>query len=143
MNELPIRVNAFVYQRRGDGVKFLCMKRVPKDGGFWQTVTGTVHDDESFEDTIVREIQEECGIGSEHIVKIEGPLYDFEWMKGETKIQEFVYAVEVTVGVSVTLASDEHDEYKWCDSDDLCNALEKEDNIKAAKKIIEYLQTDR
>ena len=95
MTKLPIRVNAFVYQITDAGVEFLCIKRVPDDGGFWQTVTGTVHDDESLIGTITREIKEECGIDSENILKIEGPFYDFEWMKGESKIREFVYAVEV------------------------------------------------
>lgn len=139
MTKLPIRVNAFVYQRKDSGIEFLCIKRVPDDGGFWQTVTGTVHDDESFIGTITREIDEECGIKSADIVKIEGPFYDFEWMKGETKIREFVYAVEVKEGVLVTLAPDEHDEYKWCDTDNMFKTLEKEDNVNAANKILEHL----
>lgn len=139
MTKLPIRVNAFVYQKRDDVIEFLCIKRVPDDGGFWQTVTGTVHDDESFIGTITREIQEECGIESSEILKIEGPFYDFEWMKGEKKIREFVYAVEVKNEVSIILAPDEHDEYKWCDTDGMYKTLEKEDNVKAANKILEHL----
>lgn len=139
MTKLPIRVNAFVYQKKDEAVEFLCIKRVPEDGGFWQTVTGTVHDDESLIGTISREIQEECGIGEENILKIEGPFYDFGWMKGKTKIREFVYAVEVKTGLSVALAPDEHSEYKWCNTDEMFKMLEKEDNIKAANKILEYL----
>lgn len=139
MTKLPIRVNAFVYQTTDSGIQFLCIKRVPDDGGFWQTVTGTVHDDESLIGTITREIKEECGIDSENIIKIEGPFYDFEWMKGETKIREFVYAVEVKNGVEVTLAPDEHDDLRWCDKEMLFKTLEKEDNVKAANKILEHL----
>ena len=139
MTKLPIRVNAFVYQKKEDAIEFLCIKRVPDDGGFWQTVTGTVHDDESLIGTITREIKEECGIESAEILTIEGPFYDFEWMKGETKIREFVYAVEVKHGVSVILAPDEHDDYKWCDTDEMFKTLEKEDNVNAAKKILEHL----
>jgi lipoyl(octanoyl) transferase len=139
MTKLPIRVNAFVYQRKGAEIEFLCIKRVPEDGGFWQTVTGTVHDDESFIGTITREIHEECGIASSDIIKIEGPFYDFEWMKGETKIREFVYAVEVKPDVAVTLAPDEHDEYKWCDTHNMFKTLVKKDNINAANKILEHL----
>lgn len=140
MTKLPIRVNAFVYRKTDAGVEFLCIKRVPDDGGFWQTVTGTVHDDESLIGTITREIDEECGIGPTNILKIEGPFYDFEWMKGETKIREFVYAVEVSNDVTITLAPDEHDEYRWCNEELMFKTLEKEDNIKAANKILDHLQ---
>lgn len=139
MTKLPIRVNAFVYKTTENGVEFLCIRRVPEDGGFWQTVTGTVHDDESFRQTITREIHEECGLGAEQISKIEGPFYDFEWMKGDTKIREFVYAVEVDNTVSVVLSPEEHDEYKWCNKEQLFETLEKEDNVNAAHKILEYL----
>lgn len=139
MTKLPIRINAFVYRKEGTGLKFLCIKRVPDDGGFWQTVTGTVHDDESLIGTISREIGEECGIENKDILKIDGPLYDFEWMKGDIKIREFVYAVEVMADVPVTLSPEEHDEYRWCDVDLLFKTLEKEDNVKAARKVLDYL----
>lgn len=139
MTKLPIRVNAFVYKEVGEKTQFLCIKRVPDDGGFWQTVTGTVHDDESFLGTITREIKEECGINADEIVKIEGPFYDFEWMKGDIKIREFVYAVEVKENVEVTLSPEEHDEYKWCEKEVMFETLEKEDNIKAANRILEHL----
>lgn len=139
MTKLPLRINAFVYRIRDGAIEFLCIKRVPDDGGFWQTVTGTVHDDESFINTITREAHEECGIEPKDILKIEGPFYDFEWMKGEIKIREFVYAVEVDPGVPITLAPDEHDEHKWCNAEEMYRTLEKEDNIKAADKILEHL----
>jgi isopentenyldiphosphate isomerase len=60
-------------------------------------------------------------------------------MKGETKIREFVYAVEVKNGVEVTLAPDEHDDLRWCDTEMLFKTLEKEDNVKAANKILAHL----
>jgi 8-oxo-dGTP pyrophosphatase MutT (NUDIX family) len=139
MTKLPLRINAFIYTNNDAGLEFLCLKRTPDDGGFWQTVTGTVHDDESFIGTITREIQEECGIDTQNILKIEGPFFDFEWMKGEIKIREFVYGVEVSAGVGITLAPDEHDEYRWCDEKVLFETLEKENNVKAARVVLERL----
>ncbi len=139
ITEQAVRVNAFVYQLSDNEPKFLCIKRVPEDGGFWQTVTGTVHKNESLVDTIRREIKEECGIGAENIMKIEGPLYEFKWKKGEMNIQEFVYAVEVKNGLKVYLSANEHDDYRWCDGELLLKRLEKEDNIKAANVILEHL----
>ncbi len=139
MTKLPLRINAFIYTKNDAGIAFLCLKRTPEDGGFWQTVTGTVHDDESFIGTITREIQEECGIGAQDILKVEGPIFDFEWMKGETKIREFVYMVEVSAGVAVIVAPDEHDEYRWCNEKMLFETLEKENNVKAARVVLERL----
>lgn len=139
MTKLPLRINAFIYIKNGKNVEFLCIKRIPEDGGFWQTVTGTVHDDESLIGTITREIKEECGINAQDILKIEGPYYDFEWMKGEKKIREFVYTVEVRSNVEIVLAPDEHDEYRWCDEKALFETLEKENNVKAARIVLERL----
>jgi len=61
-------------------------------------------------------------------------------MKGEVKIREFVYAVEVPLDVCVTLAPDEHDEYRWCDEKVLFETLEKGNNIEAAYVVLERLR---
>lgn len=140
MTKLPLIINAFIYTKNEMNVNFLCIKRIPEDGGFWQTVTGTVHDDESFLGTITREIKEECGINAQEILKIDGPYLDLEWMKGDKLIREFVYAVEVKTNVEITLAPDEHDAYRWCNKKVLLETLEKENNVKAAHVIIERLQ---
>jgi 8-oxo-dGTP pyrophosphatase MutT (NUDIX family) len=98
-----------------------------------------MHDDESLQGTITREMQEECGIRAEDILHIQGPLYDFEWMKGEIKIREFVYAVLVKDNLAVTLSAEEHDDYRWCDETALFETLEKEQNIIAGKKVLAQL----
>ncbi len=135
--ELPIRVNVFVFRKNAGRPEFLCIKRVPSDGGFWQTVTGTVHDSESLVDTCIREIKEECGIDSDNIKNLDGPFYDFEWEKNGVKIREFVYIAEVNENASVSLNQSEHDEYLWCGSAELCSVLEKIENVKAARIVLE------
>lgn len=102
-------------------------------------MTGAVHENESLVNTIKREIKEECGIDSTDVIKIEGPLYEFAWKKGETNIKEFVYAVEVKSGLEVRLSPDEHDDYLWCDRESLLKTLEKEDDIKAAHIVLKHL----
>ncbi len=138
MTNLPIRVNVFVYRRNNTNIEFLCVKRVPNDGGFWQTITGTVHENEAHTDTVVREIKEECGIANEDVLSVEGPFYNFEWIKNNVTIQEFVYMAEVR-DVPIVLSPDEHDDYVWCDKEMLTQRLEKEENINAANKIIQKL----
>ena len=135
--ELPIRVNIFVLRKSEGNNQFLCIKRVPSDGGFWQTVTGTVHDSESLVDACFREMNEECGIGYENVVNIDGPFYDFEWNKNGVKIREFVYVAEVESNSNVTLEPSEHDNYKWCSADELFSTLEKAENLKAAHIVLE------
>lgn len=141
MTELPLRVNAFLFKKDDKETKFLCVRRVPQDGGFWQTVTGTVSDEESLIQTITREIKEECGIASDKIIKITGPVYEFEWIKKDKNIKEFVYLVEVDSNVLVILNKDEHNDFAWCTGSELVEKLEKEDNKKAASKVFEYLKS--
>lgn len=143
MAKLPIRINAFVRKNEGNERKTLCIKRVPDDGGFWQTVTGTVEDSESFIQTIKREISEECGIVEDQIRQIEGPLYDFNWNKKGIEIREFVYAVEIDPATSIKLAPDEHDDYRWCNDEQLIQTLETDNNKKAAYKVLEYLNGNK
>ncbi len=106
------KVQGIVYYNNSDGLFILGLHRTPDDGGFWQTLTGTVEEDESYQDCLIRELKEETGIGSNEILNIEGPIHEFAWGSNDTLYQEQVYLVEVTTGTIITL-SEEHDEYQW------------------------------
>ncbi len=131
--ELPIKVEGIIYRMNCGDVKILLLKRVKKDGGFWQPVTGTVNDGEKIKACLIREIKEESGIKS--YIKIIDDIYFFEWKnsKNETRI-EYVFGVEVENDVKIKL-SEEHDNYAWCSFEDAFNKLEKENNKKALKML--------
>ena len=72
--KLPIKVQGVVHSIQDGEVSYLLIKRNSKDGGFWQSVTGTVNDGECLVDGLSRELEEEIGVrptGIEHTSNIE------------------------------------------------------------------------
>jgi dATP pyrophosphohydrolase len=91
--------------------------------GHWQSVTGSKdHEDESFEDTAVREVFEETGIrcaqgqlsdwALENVYDIY-PHYLHRYAPGVSRNREHVFGLTVAAGTPVTLHPREHIEYEW------------------------------
>jgi lipoyl(octanoyl) transferase len=135
---LPIKFEAIPFVRSESGVRFLLVKRIPEDGGFWQPITGTLQSDESLVDCLYREIQEEINIGQPDIISVTDMFHSFTWMKGDITITEFVYGVELKDEYKIQLGS-EHDAYQWCGFDEALSLLEKENNKKALFEFRSYL----
>lgn len=131
--KLPVRFEAIPYIKSSNGFRFLVVKRVPEDGGFWQPITGTLESDESLSDCIYREMEEEISIKEDEILNLSNMFFSFTWQKGETLIYEYVFGVELKNERAIEL-SGEHDDYKWCNFDEAMDLLEK-DNNKAAYKV--------
>jgi len=120
MNELikGRKVQGIIYYKNQvGGLSILGLHRTPEEGGFWQPLTGTVEAGESYQECLVRELQEETGITSNQIIKIDGPINTFEWSRDNTLYEEHVYSVEVSSETQVRL-SEEHDEYQWVTPDE-------------------------
>lgn len=106
------KVQGIIYHKSDAGINILGLHRTPEEGGFWQPLTGTVEEGESYLDCLVRELGEEVGITEAEVISIEGPINSFEWSRNDMLYKEEVYAVCVAPDVNLTL-SEEHDEYKW------------------------------
>lgn len=106
--ELPIKTQAIVYYTNNNGHKYLIIKRSENDGGYWQPITGTVKEEESILQSLLREIEEEVGI--KDIIEISKQLYNFSWERNNQVYLEFVYAIEVKENTSIKL-SHEHVDY--------------------------------
>lgn len=126
--ELPVKVELIVFAREPNALSFLLLKRTLKDGGFWQPITGTLEMDESIRQCMLRELQEETGIGK--VFNISEEIHRFSWQKKDYTVVEMVYGVEVT-DRKVTLSPEEHSEYRWCSFDEAMMLLEKENNKNA------------
>ena len=127
--ELPIKTQGIIFKRENDIIKYLLLKRIEKDGGFWQPMTGTLNDGESLENCLIRELGEETGI-TEHIQLIKN-IDKFEWIKPEKgTMTEYVFGIEVDKNTEVKI-SDEHDTYMWCSFDEALKKLEKKNNRNA------------
>ncbi len=134
MQELPIKIQSIVYNKNLGELKILLLKRSPEDGGFWQTVTGTLEINESIIDSRARELVEEAGINN---AKFSDEIYRFSWEKKGYTVVEIVYAAE-TYNQDVVL-SHEHTDYIWLSIDDAIEKVEKQNTknslIEFSKKI--------
>lgn len=99
-----------------------------KQPGFWQSVTGSKDAlDEPWQETAIREVQEETGIvvgspevpGSaladwavENVYEIY-PVWRHRYAPGVTHNTERVFGLRVPRGTPVTLAPREHTQYVW------------------------------
>jgi dATP pyrophosphohydrolase len=90
---------------------------------FWQSVTGAKdREDESFEETAVREVAEETGIdvragvlrdwGLENVYDIY-PRWQHRYAPGVIRNTERVFGLCVPEGTAVTLNPREHTGYRW------------------------------
>lgn len=133
--------------READGgeVEVLLLKRVPKDGGFWQPVTGMIEPGESPADAASRETLEETGVT--------GPLVDLEFLRAFrlaprfTRSQdpypwineEAAFAIQTDGKSTVTLSPDEHDEYLWLNPSEARERLKWNGNKRALDRLLRHL----
>jgi dihydroneopterin triphosphate diphosphatase len=101
--------------------------------GTWQSVTGSKdHEDETFEETAIREVREETGIDAsigtltdwniENVYTIYAH-YLHRYAPGVARNREHVFGLCVPEGTPVTLNPREHTAYQWLpwrEAADLC-----------------------
>lgn len=115
-----IKVNIIL--RNGGNV--LVLKRSKKDGGFWQTITGTIEKDENLLDAARREIKEETSIKD---IKSEfGPIHYFTWKKGKDDVIEVVFLFYTDK--RKVILSEEHTKYKWLSASEAVEIVKTENN---------------
>jgi dATP pyrophosphohydrolase len=99
-----------------------------QDTAFWQSVTGSKDDEaHSFEETAIREVQEETGIDCAAGLPLNAGLQDWHlenvydiyarWLHryapGTVLNTERVFGLQVPQGTPVTLSPREHTAYQW------------------------------
>ena len=109
--------------------------------GHWQSVTGSKDsEDESFEETAIREVQEETGIacaagrltdwGLENVYDI-WPKYRHRYPPGVTRNTERVFGLLVPAGTAVRLNPHEHTAHQWLPYREAANACFSPSNAEA------------
>ncbi len=101
--------------------EILLLERVTP-AGFWQSVTGSLEDDETPLDTALREVAEEIGFVAHpddledwhqsHVFEI-NPLWRHRYAPGVTHNTEHVFSLCLPEKRPARLAQDEHAEYLW------------------------------
>jgi len=113
----PESVLVVVYTRDG---RVLVLRRTrPFD--FWQSVTGSLRQVETHAEAAARELFEETGLRGEGRLSFTGvtrqftidPRWRHRFEPGVIENIEYEYRYELDTTVSLTLAADEHEEYRW------------------------------
>lgn len=136
--ELPIKIQTILYRVEDETPLVLVMKRTPQDGGFWQTVTGTLNLNESIIDSMKRELKEETGVTD--AVYDNAEINRFSWKKKDWTVVEVVYSAR-TESKEIVLNPKEHSEYKWLTIDEAIGLVEKDQTKECLKKFKEIKLT--
>ena len=117
----PRSIQVVIFGDAPDARKYLLLKRVASYGGFWQTVTGSLEENETHRQAAVREVLEETGIVTceEDLIEL-GVVNDFEiaprwrdkYAPGVTRNEEVCFALK-TKQREVRLDPTEHEAYAW------------------------------
>jgi dATP pyrophosphohydrolase len=136
-------------------LQVLLLERADKLG-FWQSVTGSKDSiDEPLRETAIREVFEETGlqIGSpaippsslidwnlSNIYEIY-PVWRHRYAPGVTRNTEHVFGLQVSIGMTITLAEREHLQYQWLPWRSAADQCFSPSNAEAILQLPQHLNT--
>lgn len=127
-------MQAIVYKKEGSEKKFLIMHRIKNWTG-WEFPKGGIKQGETYADAVVRELEEECGITKENIMKMWETHHDFMIKYPEVMWEKTGYRgalnrnfiIEVNPDAMITIKHNdelEHDDFKWIPEEDAAKLLD-------------------
>ena len=105
---------------QNQGGQVLLVKRSPDSKfapGQWEFINGSIDSGETAEQTAVRELIEEAGIGVDQSMLTPGSIFEITDSDGRWVVIPY----KVTVQYSDIAISSEHTDYQWVSSKDICN----------------------
>ncbi len=109
MSDQARKVQVVVFRKSNNKIYCLLLKTKPERGSFWQNITGSVDEGETFVDAAKRELFEETGIHS-HVSQIDYQIEFFDrWKRNVVEKCYFAFSDSPDILIS----PDEHTEYKW------------------------------
>ena len=114
------KVQTILRVKTSCGYDFLILQMNARRNHYWQNVTGSVEEAETYRDAAIREAQEETGLRSKNIENIT-PLhltYEFtdQW---NSEVHEEVFLINCKEKWDVILDPNEHEDYKWIDQNSI------------------------
>jgi dATP pyrophosphohydrolase len=102
-----------------DAQVLLLKRREPFE--FWQSITGSLRDDETHSEAAARELQEETGLTDEGELRYSDVSRHFEidprwrdrFQPGVVENEEFEWRYRLAAVIDVTINTMEHSEYQW------------------------------
>ncbi len=142
-----IQIECIVFRKKGDDYEFLLLKRLLKEGDFWQPPCGGLEKkDKSILDGAYRELLEEANIQKEDIIREIKDVYEFEinrhylTNKPIPVIKEVVYGFEVKPDIEISLGNNihpEHEKFQWVSFEEALEMLKWDNNKDAFRKLRE------
>lgn len=135
----PISVLVVVF---ADDAQVLLLRRCqPFD--FWQSVTGSLEDDETHSDAAARELQEETGFTDEGELSFGGVSRHFEidprwrdrFSSGVVENEEFEWRYKLPAVRDIVLNKEEHSEYRWLHVDAAIDSVWSWTNREALEQL--------
>lgn len=103
-----------------DGYQFLILQMNTRRNHYWQNVTGSVENNESYKDAAIREAQEETGLELENIEKVITVPIEFEFTdQRNNQVHEKVFFIQCKNQWNITLDPNEHEDFRWIHQNDL------------------------
>ena len=138
----PISSLVLIYTK---DFKVLLMERADK-AGYWQSVTGSLEDNETPKEAAIREVFEETGINANqyaledwqlsHVYKIYAH-WRYRYAPDTTHNTEHIFGLNLPSELPIQLSKHEHVQYLWVDWRDAMNKVFSWTNVEAIKKLAE------
>jgi dihydroneopterin triphosphate diphosphatase len=135
----PRSVQVVILAETDSGREFLLLRRIASYGGFWQSVTGSLEDEETHPEAAVREVREETGIvvSSEDLIDLHllnifeiAPQWRTRFAPGVTENEEVCFAIRIDK-CAVRIDAIEHDDWAWVGYDRAMKMLHWESSKRA------------
>jgi dihydroneopterin triphosphate diphosphatase len=124
-------------------LQVLIMERADKVG-FWQSVTGSLENDETPRQAAIREVLEETGLDASNynlqdwqasnVYEIY-PHWRYRYAPGVVENTEHLFGIELPSKLPIKLAPDEHIRYEWVDWREAATRVFSWTNIDALKRL--------
>ena len=141
----PISSLVLIYTK---DFKVLLMERADK-AGYWQSVTGSLEDNETPKDAAIREVFEETGINANQYALEDWQLshvyeiythWRYRYAPDTTHNTEHIFGLNLPSELPIQLSKHEHVQYLWVDWRDAMDKVFSWTNVEAIKKLAEIHQ---